>query len=152
MISTIIILVFIQLLTSVKSTYTCTSNCATCISGTCTACLSGYYLNFGNCQPCNDSNCATCDSSGSLCTACKISYGLRISDSVCIMCYSFLDSNCITGPGSAVCQYYARNAYGSCLACASIYRNCLKCDNSRCLQCNSGYVLNITVNCKNIVT
>ena len=116
----------------------CTDN------NTCLNCEVKYYLDGGNCSPCQG-GCFDCDNMTN-CSSCISSYYFNPADNDCLLCSDnligcqFCDdadtcTNCLNG-------YYLNT--NQCLACQDVLSGCSICeDNATCVLCNSGYYLSI---------
>lgn len=103
----------------------CPLYCSTCMNATyCTACNSGYFLQYQNsvCTACN--TCATCSGTASNCTSCSNGYYLSSSSCITTTCSI---SNCFYCSTNNICSkcnknYYLQNnncIYGSSVLCSS---------------------------------
>ena len=124
---------------------------------TCSACLSGFYLSNNSCISCSSiyTECLTCNSSAQ-CTSCTSGFPLK--DHTCHQCNSIYpqctecnaSSECIACSSgfildqSACCAAYCVGC-SSTLACDSCPDHCLRCDTTKCLECDPTYELNAGV-------
>lgn len=112
---------------------TCNTPCLTCLSNpsSCTACLTGYYLNQVNqCIP--NPNCT------GPCQICPFAYVL--SNSVCIPCQNGNCARCLVD-NTNICTSCFDGLYltlnGTCQTCPP---GCATCSNQyNCLTCSSNY-------------
>lgn len=138
----------------------CGGNCQDCSVFSCNSCKSGFFLVNGQCEPCSG-NCAACPSS-EVCDECEFGYNLQNgkceyegfcvlkSPIGCLRCFSGLylnDGKCLpceypcqscTSAGSCNrCQVgFSLDSNNQCEACPE---NCLECDASGCVYCDSGF-------------
>ncbi|KAL4435263.1 hypothetical protein ABPG74_017355 [Tetrahymena malaccensis] len=142
----------------------CAQNCATCtqplLMAFCTACQDGYFLNSGNCTPCQQP-CKTCDqSSGTICKSCISQYTLIGTN--CVLACDPSCSQCSQPNNSNACQQCSPNYFqpinttscqqcgANCIQCQGMPENCSICQNNY-TSINGVCVFNCSSNCRTCV-
>ena len=138
----------------------CEEGCLDCSGFSCNSCVSGFFVVNGRCEPCS-AHCGTCSSS-EVCEECEFGYNLQNgkcayegfcvlkSPNGCLRCFSglYLDNgkclpceypcqSCTSAGECQRCQVgFSLDSSSSCVPCSD---NCLECEGSECLYCESGY-------------
>ena len=141
--------------------------CSSCTNGNyasvdkqssyCNTCPGGYYCPSGKIIKCpvgtystgGAVSCIACPSGSysstqgaSTCIKCSAGYYSLSGKSSCSICpqgtYSTQGaSSCITCPSG----YYSNQGAASCTKCSTKYPNCKTCNNTQCIECETGYKL-----------
>ena len=162
----------IQIVNNVPACLPCTSNCATCVVGSpsnCLSCFGNAQLsinanNVGSCVSCNPNlNCLTCFNNINICTTCPYGYYLTNINSNTVSCNAGCPSNCLTcfnakgtslsgiNPNNIACSScdagYSLSVTGTCLPCVANCRVCTGQYQNQCIQCSDGFYLGSQLTC-----